>query len=144
MSEGAKQPDLEPAPGFAHNVPPAPYEAMFASQQPHGTSLAVNSRAWLGVTSLSVGVMGAFIVVITSMLVGEWAIFVAPTLLLPISVVAIVFGHLGLSNARKSNSAMGVSIAGMIVGYVLVSFFIVMLVIIGFFALVIANWSTGV
>ena len=143
MSEFDKQPSLEPAPGFVRNAPPAPYEAMFAGQQLHHTPPPVNSKAWLGVTSLSVGVVGAVVVVILSVLTGGWAVLVVPALTLPISVVAIVCGHLGLSNARKTHSAMGISIAGMIVGYVLIAVLFVALVILGFFAVAIMNWSTG-
>lgn len=143
MTEFEKPPVSAPEPVLAHDALPAPYEAMLAGQQLHDTSPTVSSKPWLGVTSLSVGVVGAFLVIISSALAGEWAVLVAPALMLPVSVAAIVLGHLGLSNARKSKSAMGVSIAGMIVGYVLIAFFIVILVILGFLTLVIMNWSTG-
>lgn len=144
MNEGDKQPDLQPALGFAHDVPPVPHVAMSAGPQPHHTSLPVSDKAWLGVTSLSVGIAGLAIGAIVSVVAGTWAFFIVPVVVFVTGIVAIVLGHLGFSDAKRKSSAMGPSVAGMIVGYILAAFFIVMLAILGFFFLVILNWSSGV
>ena len=136
MTDGEQQAELEPAPGFAHNVPPAPGEAVPMGVHVFHMPRAVSDKAWLGITSLVVGAGAALLTTVASVIVGLQALFYAPFLLFPFGIVTIVFGHLGLSDARRKKSRMGPSIAGLTIGYVLVGIFIAALTIIGFIIVV--------
>ena len=141
MSQSDKQP--EAAPGFAREPSPAPHVVMPVGAQSYYMPRPSSDKAWLGITSLSVGIAGAFVVTVVALVGDLWAVVVAPAMLLVVSIVAVVFGHLGLSDARKKRTPMGISIAGMVFGYFLTCVFIVILVIAGFVAFVILTWSSG-
>lgn len=132
MSEFEKPSASEPAPILAHAAVPASHVVLPAEWQPQDTLRPVSDKAWLGVASLCVGTAGVLIVAMVSAVAGLWTFFIAPVVLFLAGIQAIVFGHLGLSDARKKKTRMGVSIAGMIVGYLLIGVVIAMVAIMGF------------
>lgn len=95
----------------------------------------------MGVTSLSVGVVGWILVLITLLSAGMGLIIIVPLLGIPTSIVAIVFGHLGFNDARKNNTPRGISIVGILAGYLLLIFLIVVVVFMVLFAAALVNWS---
>ncbi|MCR2783750.1 MULTISPECIES: DUF4190 domain-containing protein [unclassified Microbacterium] len=68
-----------------------------------------------GVAALVVGVIAVFFGV--SVPIPVWGLIVS-FLAFPLSVVAIILGHLGMSTARRVGMGRGNSLAGAILGYV--------------------------
>ena len=95
----------------------------------------------MGVTSLCIGVASLILVSIAVFGSDLGALIALPLVLIPVSLVAIVFGHLGLSNARKTSTPRGISLVGTILGYLLLVAVIALLVFIVVFTVAVVNES---
>ena len=95
----------------------------------------------MGVTSLCVGIAGFILVLVALFSSGMGLVMAVPLLGIPASIVAIVFGHLGFNYARRNDTPRGVSIVGIIAGYLLLVTLIAMVVFMVLFAAALVSWA---
>ena len=84
-------------------------------------SAAAESKQWLGIVAMSVGIALAAASLIFGLLTS-----------IPGGIAAVVFGHLGLKDAKRHGTTTGFSIAGLVIGYGLLAFSLAAIVVVAF------------